>query len=155
MFISYFNKVPSILQETLSEVKNNLSLLTIANFVMHLPQHAEHYPGLFENASKIKGIEDFITNETLMQEMIKLLGDHFPGAVCAVKFDWIFLQLRASSCSLVDFTLYFLCLQTKALLHDRNELMTQRLRSIEGRIVAVVGLGHVQGIQELWQNEEL
>jgi hypothetical protein len=82
MFVSYFNKVPFILQETLSEVKNNLSLLTIASFVMHLPQHAEHYPVLFENASKIKGVEDFITNEALMQEMIKLLGDHFPGAVC-------------------------------------------------------------------------
>ena len=45
-------------------------------------------------------------------------------------------------------------LQTKAILHDRNKLMTQRLRRIKGRIVAVVGLGHIQGIQELWQTGE-
>jgi len=38
----------------------------------------------------------------------------------------------------------------RALIHERDEIMTRRLAKETGRIVAVVGLGHLDGIERLW-----
>lgn len=116
----------AVKEVTLREVKKNLSLLEITNFVMGLPQHAKNYPALFENATQIdsmKSIEALLSNKRFLQQTFQLLEDHFPGAM-------------------------------KAILHDRNELMTQKLREMEGRIVAVVGLAHMEGMQKLWHEAE-
>lgn len=39
----------------------------------------------------------------------------------------------------------------KALVSERNEVMFKALRNLTGKVVAVVGLAHVDGIEELWQ----
>lgn len=121
-----FHYIDQDIDVTVREVKKNLSLLEITNFVMGLPQHAKNYPALFENASQIdsmKSIEALMSNQRVLQQTFQLLEDHFPGAM-------------------------------KAILHDRNELMTQQLREMEGRIVAVVGLAHMEGMQKLWHEAE-
>ncbi|BBN11620.1 hypothetical protein MPTK1_5g13460 [Marchantia polymorpha subsp. ruderalis] len=38
----------------------------------------------------------------------------------------------------------------KILVDDRNEIMAKRLRSLPGKVVAVVGLAHVDGLEQLW-----
>lgn len=40
----------------------------------------------------------------------------------------------------------------KAILHDRNEYMIKQLKEKKGKIVAVVGLAHVDGMEKLWNN---
>lgn len=39
----------------------------------------------------------------------------------------------------------------KALVSERNEVMVKALRNLKGKVVAVVGLAHVDGMEELWQ----
>ncbi|KAL3700494.1 hypothetical protein R1sor_018516 [Riccia sorocarpa] len=38
----------------------------------------------------------------------------------------------------------------KILVDDRNEIMAKALRSLRGKVVAVVGLAHVDGLEQLW-----
>lgn len=42
----------------------------------------------------------------------------------------------------------------KAILHDRNEYMVKQLKEKKGKIVAVVGLAHVDGVEKLWNDSE-
>ncbi|CAM6089020.1 unnamed protein product [Calypogeia fissa] len=39
----------------------------------------------------------------------------------------------------------------KALVSERNEVMVKALRNLEGKVVAVVGLAHMDGMEQLWQ----
>jgi hypothetical protein len=39
---------------------------------------------------------------------------------------------------------------TKVLLDERNEAMTKALRNLSGKVVGVVGLAHLDGIEQLW-----
>lgn len=48
----------------------------------------------------------------------------------------------------------FLWLQMKAILHDRNEFMIKHLRDMNGKIIAVVGLAHMEGMEKLWREAE-
>ncbi|XP_024370162.1 uncharacterized protein [Physcomitrium patens] len=40
---------------------------------------------------------------------------------------------------------------TNILLRERNESMTKALRNLSGKVVAVVGLAHLDGIEQLWR----
>lgn len=40
----------------------------------------------------------------------------------------------------------------KALIDDRDKYMVKRLRKLEGRVVGVVGLGHLDGIEREWNS---
>lgn len=40
---------------------------------------------------------------------------------------------------------------SRVLLHERNEAMTKALRNLSGKVVAVVGLAHLDGIEQLWR----
>lgn len=39
----------------------------------------------------------------------------------------------------------------RALVHERDEHMVNTLLKLEGRVVAVVGLGHLNGIEKRWE----
>lgn len=41
-----------------------------------------------------------------------------------------------------------------ALVHERDEYMVNELLKLEGRVVAVVGLGHLDGIERRWQDAQ-
>ncbi|KAL2652271.1 hypothetical protein R1flu_020399 [Riccia fluitans] len=41
----------------------------------------------------------------------------------------------------------------KVLIHERDQLMFNNLRQLEGTIVAVVGMAHMDGIERLWKNK--
>lgn len=40
----------------------------------------------------------------------------------------------------------------RALIDERDEIMTSNLRKLSGRIVGIVGLAHLDGIERLWNN---
>lgn len=40
---------------------------------------------------------------------------------------------------------------SRVLLRERNEAMTKALRNLSGKVVAVVGLAHLDGIEQLWR----
>lgn len=40
---------------------------------------------------------------------------------------------------------------TRVLLKERNEAMTKALRNLNGKVVGVVGLAHLDGIEQLWR----
>ncbi|DBA73860.1 hypothetical protein WJX79_009281 [Trebouxia sp. C0005] len=42
----------------------------------------------------------------------------------------------------------------KALIDDRDEFMVRSLRKLEGKVVGVVGLGHLAGMQKRWEQLE-
>ncbi|CAD7698988.1 unnamed protein product [Ostreobium quekettii] len=42
----------------------------------------------------------------------------------------------------------------QVLIHERDKYMVEQLRKLEGRVVAVVGLGHLDGIERLWEDTE-
>jgi pheromone shutdown protein TraB len=44
-----------------------------------------------------------------------------------------------------------LCLQV--MLQQRNAKMARALRHLEGKVVAVVGMAHLDGIEQLWQEQ--
>lgn len=111
---------------TLQEVKKNLSFLEITNFIMGLPQHSSQYPALFESASEIAKMRSI---EDLMRNK-KILGE-------------IFQLLEDHFPGAM-----------KAMLHDRNEVMVKQLRVMEGKVVAVVGLAHIAGMETLWREAE-
>ena len=39
---------------------------------------------------------------------------------------------------------------SQVLLGERNEAMTKALRNLNGKVVAVVGLAHLDGMEQLW-----
>lgn len=41
---------------------------------------------------------------------------------------------------------------TRVLLTERNEAMTKALRNLKGKVVGVVGLAHLDGIEQLWRD---
>lgn len=42
----------------------------------------------------------------------------------------------------------------QVLVHERDQYMFEQLRQMKGRIVAVVGLGHLDGIERRWEKAE-
>ncbi|KAI3914187.1 hypothetical protein MKW92_002780 [Papaver armeniacum] len=42
----------------------------------------------------------------------------------------------------------------KVLIEDRDEHMFKELRRFQGKIVAIVGMGHMDGIELLWKRAE-
>ncbi|KAI3895548.1 hypothetical protein MKW92_009174 [Papaver armeniacum] len=44
--------------------------------------------------------------------------------------------------------------QFKAMIEDRDKFMFTNLRSFQGKVVAAVGMGHMDGIELLWKREE-
>jgi len=46
-------------------------------------------------------------------------------------------------------------LQRKALIDERDDFMYERLLKCEGKVVAVVGLGHLDGIEARWNRRLL
>eukprot|EP01018_Ginkgo_biloba_P008173 Gb_02699 [translate_table: standard] len=47
------------------------------------------------------------------------------------------------------FTVYW---QMRVLIEHRDQVMFKRLRSCEGKVVGVVGMGHMDGIERMWKN---
>ena len=41
--------------------------------------------------------------------------------------------------------------QRKVLIDERDEFMFRKLLGCQGKVVAVVGLGHLDGIEERWK----
>ena len=39
------------------------------------------------------------------------------------------------------------------LVHERDAYMVEKLHQLEGRVVGVVGLGHLDGIERLWNKQ--
>lgn len=111
---------------TLQNVKRNLSILEITSFFMGLPQHSSRYPALFEIAMQIDKDKNI---EDLMRNK---------------------QVMQQISQLLGD---HFPGAM-KAILHDRNDLMIKRLREMKGKIIAVVGIAHVEGLEKLWQEQE-
>lgn len=42
----------------------------------------------------------------------------------------------------------------QVLVHERDQYMFEQLRRLEGKIVAVVGLGHLDGIERRWEDAQ-
>lgn len=53
------------------------------------------------------------------------------------------------SCSLYSHTALSIG-SSQVLLGERNEAMTKALRNLNGKVVAVVGLAHLDGMEQLW-----
>ena len=46
-------------------------------------------------------------------------------------------------------------MQTKVMIDERDEFMYERLLECEGKVVAVVGLAHLDGIESRWNKRLL
>jgi pheromone shutdown protein TraB len=42
----------------------------------------------------------------------------------------------------------------KVMVHERDALMVKRLRACEGKVVGVVGMAHMDGIERLWKDAD-
>lgn len=45
-------------------------------------------------------------------------------------------------------------MQVKVMIHERDKLMVKRLRECNGKVVGVVGMAHMDGIERLWKELE-
>ena len=48
----------------------------------------------------------------------------------------------------------FLEIAVQILVHERDAYMVEKLYQLEGRVVGVVGLGHLDGIERLWESKQ-